>query len=170
MVDIALRALSPAINDPYTGVQVVHHVSAIESVLASRAITDDIRRDSAGEVLVSLPYPGFDTYLHVGCAQIRRYGSREPLVLAAILQMLSAVAQNCVTESRRAAVQAQIDLVVRAAERDLAEEADRAMVTRAARAARSVVEKPGTLAPSPSTFGMTAAAAAAAADTDHETR
>jgi uncharacterized membrane protein len=106
----------------------------------------------------------------VGCAQICRYGSREPLVLAAILQMLSAVAQNCVTESRRAAVQAQIDLVVRAAERDLAEEADRAMVTRAARAAMIVVEQPGTLAPSPSAFGMTAAAAAAAADTHHETR
>ncbi|MBW8711058.1 MAG: DUF2254 domain-containing protein, partial [Mycobacterium sp.] len=121
MVDIALRALSPAINDPYTGVQVVHHVSAIESVLASRALTDDVRRDSSGEVLVWLPYPGFETYLHVGCAQIRRYGSREPLVLAAILQMLSAVAQNCVSESRRAAVRAQIDLVVRAAERDLPE-------------------------------------------------
>ena len=83
MVDIALRALSPAINDPYTAIQVVHHVSAIESVLASRALTDDVRRDSSGQVLVWLPYPVFETYLHVGCAQIRRYGSHEPLVLAA---------------------------------------------------------------------------------------
>jgi uncharacterized membrane protein len=163
MVDIALRALSPAINDPYTGVQVVHHVSAIESVLASRAISDDVRRDSSGEVLVWLPYPGFETYLHVGCAQIRRYGSREPLVLAALLQMLSAVAQNCVSESRRAAVQAQIYLVVRSAERDLPEESDGAMVARAATAATGVVERPGTLAPPASAFGMTAAAAAASA-------
>jgi uncharacterized membrane protein len=161
MVDIALRALSPAINDPYTGVQVVHHVSAIESVLSSRAISDDIRRDSSGEVLVWLPYPGFETYLHVGCAQIRRYGSHEPLVLAALLQMLGAVAQNCVSESRRAAVQAQIDLVVRAAERDLPEESDRAMLALAAAAATAVVERPGTLAPPASAFGMTAAAAAA---------
>jgi len=118
---------------------------------------------------VWLPYPGFDTYLHVGCAQIRRYGSREPLVLAAILQMLSAVAQNCVSESRRRFVQAQIDLVVRAAEREFAEESDRAMVAHAARAATSVVEQPGALAPSPSIFGMSAAAAAAG-DTDQETR
>lgn len=169
MVDIALRALSPAINDPYTGVQVVHHVSAIESVLASRELTDDIRRDSSGEVLVWLPYPGFETYLQVGCAQIRRYGSREPLVLAAILQMLSAVAQNCVSESRRTAVQAQIDLVVRAAERDLAEESDQAMVVHAAGAATGVVEQPGSLAPSPSTFGMAAAAAETTANPDRET-
>ena len=67
MVDIALRALSPAINDPYTAIQVVHHVSAIQSVLASRALTDDVRRNSSGQVLVWLPYPGFETYLHVGC-------------------------------------------------------------------------------------------------------
>jgi uncharacterized membrane protein len=172
MVDIALRALSPAINDPYTAIQVVHHVSAIESVLASRALTDDVRRDSSGQVLVWLPYPGFETYLQVGCAQIRRYGSHEPLVLAAILQMVSAVAQNCVSESRRMSVQAQIDLVVRAAERELSEESDRAMVIRAAAAATGVVERPGALAPPASAFGMTAAAAAAAAsyeDKDRET-
>lgn len=159
MVDIALRALSPAINDPYTGVQVVHHVSAVQSVLASRAIQDDVRRDGSGAVLMWLPYPGFGTYLHVACAQIRRYGAHEPLVLTALLQMLSAVAQNCVDPARRKAVQAQIDLVVRTAERELAEESDRATVIGAAQRATEVVERPGTLAPPPSTFGQVAAAA-----------
>jgi uncharacterized membrane protein len=161
MVDIALRALSPAINDPYTGVQVVHHVSAVEAVLAARAIEDDVRRDDAGNVLVWLPYPGFATYLHVGCSQIRRYGIHEPLVLAALLQMLSAVAQNCVDPSRRAAVKTQIDLLVRMAERELPEESDRAMVVGAADRATEVVERPGTLAPPPSAFGQVAAATAA---------
>jgi uncharacterized membrane protein len=160
MVDIALRALSPAINDPYTAIQVVHHVSAVEVVLASRAIQDDVRRDGSGNVLVWLPYPGFATYLHVGCSQIRRYGTREPLVLAALLQMLSAVAQNCVDPSRRAAVKVQIDLVVRMAERELPEESDRAMVTAAAVRATEVVDRPGTLAPPPSAFGQVAAAEA----------
>jgi uncharacterized membrane protein len=161
MVDIALRALSPAINDPYTAIQVVHHVSAVEVVLASRAIKDDVRRDSSGNVLVWLPYPGFPTYLHVGCSQVRRYGTREPLVLAALLQMLSAVAQNCVDQSRRAAVRAQIDLVIRVAERELVEESDRAMLRGAAARAIEVVERPGALAPPPSAFGQVAAAAAA---------
>jgi uncharacterized membrane protein len=160
MVDIALRALSPAINDPYTGVQVVHHVSAVLATLASRAIRDDVRRDGSGEVLVWLPYPGFATYLHVGIGQIRRYGAHEPLVLGALLQLLSAVAQNCVDSARRATVKAQIDLVVRVAERELPEKSDRAMVTRAARHANEVVARPGTLAPPPSAFGQVASAAA----------
>jgi uncharacterized membrane protein len=171
LVDIALRALSPAINDPYTAIQVVHHVSAVEVVLASRVILDDVRRDGAGNVLVWLPYPGFATYLHVACAQIRRYGMREPLVLAALLQLLSAVAQNCVDPSRRADVKAQIAVIVRAAERELAEEADLAMVAGAAARATDVVERPGTLAPPPSAFGQVAAANAASdviADGDRE--
>lgn len=162
IVDIALRALSPAINDPYTAIQVVHHLSAVESVLASRTISDDVRRDTSGEVLVWLQYPAFAAYLQLGCGQIRRYGTREPLVLAALLQLLSSVAQNCVDPVRRAAVQTQIDLVVRAAERELTEESDRAMVVGAAASATEVVNTPGTFAPPPSTFGQVAAAAAAA--------
>jgi uncharacterized membrane protein len=155
--------LSPAVNDPYTGVQVVHHVSAVEAVLASRAIHDDIRLDGAGAVLVWLPYPGFATYLHVGCSQICRYGSREPLVLAALLQLLCAVAQNCVDTTRRKAVTTEIDLILRVAERELAEESDRAMVARAAACAKEMVQQPGTLAPPPSAFGQGAAVTAALA-------
>ncbi|POX92037.1 DUF2254 domain-containing protein [Mycobacterium kansasii] len=162
LVDIALRALSPAINDPYTAIQVVHHLSAVESVLAARALPDDVRRDGAGELLVWLPYPGFAAYLQVGCGQVRRYGMHEPLVLAALLQLLSAVAQNCVDPSRRAAVRTQIALVARAAQRELADEADRALVVSAAARATEVVENPGTLAPSSSAFGQVAAAQAAA--------
>jgi uncharacterized membrane protein len=170
IVDIALRALSPAVNDPYTAVQVVHHVSAVETVLASRALPDDVRHDGSGELLAWLPYPGFATYLTVGCSQIRRYGCHDPLVLGALLQMLSCVAANCVDDSRREAVQAQIDLVVRAAQRELAEPSDRAMVAGAAARATQVVEEPGTPAPPPSTFGMVAAAAAAAAAHDASSR
>jgi uncharacterized membrane protein len=162
IVDIALRALSPAINDPYTAVQVVHHVSAVESVLASRALPDDVRRDSSGQILVWLPSPGFAAYLHLGCVQICRYGTRDPLVLAALLQLLSAVAQNCVDPSRRVTVQMQIDLVARAAQREFTEESDRAMLADVVARATEVVQRPGTLAPPPSAFGMVAAARAAA--------
>jgi uncharacterized membrane protein len=90
------------------------------------------------------------------------------LVLAALLQLLSAVAQNCVDPSRRATVKAQIDLVVRVAERELPEESDRTMVVGAAARATEVVEQPGKLAPPASVFGQVAAAVAA--DTVPDTR
>jgi len=160
MVDIALRALSPAINDPYTAIQVVHHISAVAAVLASRDILDDVRRDDAGDVLAWLSYPGFAAYLQVACGQIRRYGAHEPLVLAALLQLLCAVAQNCTDPTRRTTVKAQVDAVMRVAERELVEDSDRAMVAAAAACATDVVEHPGALAPPASAFGMVAAAKA----------
>jgi hypothetical protein len=70
-----------------------------------------------------------------------------------ILALLSAVAQNCVDPSRRKAVKAQIDLIVRVAECELAEESDFAMVAGAAARATEVVERPGTLVPPPSASG-----------------
>ena len=162
MVDIALRALSPAINDPYTGVQVVHHVSAVEAVLASRAIHDDVRRDRAGAVLVWLPYPGFATYLHVGCSQIRRYGAQEPLVLAALLQLLSAVAQNCVDPDRVARLSGRRSISsCEPPNASWPEKSDRAMIAGAAACVTEMVDKPGSLAPPPSAFGQVAAVTAA---------
>lgn len=169
LVDIALRALSPGVNDPYTAIQVVHHVSAVEAVLASRQLPDAVYSDSSGELLVSLPYPDFGTYLTAGCTQIRHYGSRDPLVLAALLYLLSAVAQNCVDASRRAAVRTQIDLVAQISERDLTEPSDRAMVARAAASATEVVDRPGTLAPPPAAFGIEAVAAAVGASSREPT-
>ncbi len=159
LVDISLRALSPAINDPYTGVQVVHHLAAIESVLASRAIGDDVRRAQDGSVLVWLPYPGFAAFLEMGCGQIRRCGAHEPLVLAALLQMLSEVAARCVDPGRRAAVLAQIDLITATAEEGIPQAADRSLVSAAAELARRVAREPGLAAPPPSAFGMVGAAA-----------
>lgn len=132
----------------------------MELVLASLALPDDVRRDSSGELLVLRPHPGFATYLHVGSAQIRGYGIRGPLVLAALLQMLAAVAQDCVDGSRRAAV--------RGADRPggpgIAAGAHggvRPGPGGRCRPATAVVNQPGTLAPPPPAFGMVAAAAAA---------
>ena len=121
----AVSVLIPARNEE------VGIPACLESVLASRALGDEIRRDPSGNLLVWLAYPGFATYLHIGCSQIRRYGAHEPMVLTALLQMLAAVAANCVSAERRAAVQSQIDSVVRASQK-LSESSDRAIVARAA--------------------------------------
>jgi uncharacterized membrane protein len=159
LVDIALRALSPAVNDPYSAVQVLHHLSAIETVLAGRRIGPDVRRGPDGSVRVWLPTPGFAAYLEMVCAQVRRCGAHEPLVLAALLQLLCGVAARCTTSGRRRAVLAQTDLVASAAEQAIRQPADRALVAAAVELARDVARHPGRPEPPPSAFGMAAAAA-----------
>ncbi len=159
LVDIALRALSPAVNDPYTAVQVLHHLSAVQSVLAARCLGPQVRRAADGTVMAWLPTPGFAAYLEMACGQIRRCGTHEPLVLAAGLQLLSNVAARCRDDERRAAVLAQTDLIAAAADAQIRQPADRALVAAAVALTRDVARHPGRPAPPPGAFGMVAAAA-----------
>ena len=75
LVDIANKALSPAINDPYTGVQAVHHLSVLLCALARLRLGDWMIRDGDGELRAAVPRPTFPDYLRLGTAQIRRFGA-----------------------------------------------------------------------------------------------
>jgi uncharacterized membrane protein len=76
LVDIGNKALSPAVNDPYTATQAVHHLSVVLCVLARRRLGDWLCRDEHGTVRVAVPFPEFADYLRLGTEQIRRFGSR----------------------------------------------------------------------------------------------
>src|SRR5215218_5593130 len=60
LVDIANKALSPAVNDPYTAIQAVHHLSVLLCVLARRRLGDQLCRDRQGTLRVAVPLPDFD--------------------------------------------------------------------------------------------------------------
>lgn len=78
LVDIGNKALSPAINDPYTGIQAVHHLSVLLCMLAGRRLGDRLHHDAQGTLRLAVPLPQFADYLRLGTAQIRRSGAKEP--------------------------------------------------------------------------------------------
>src|SRR5215470_4948022 len=53
LVDVACKALSPAVNDPYTAVQAVDHLSVIFCALARRPLGTHIVRDVSGAAVSS---------------------------------------------------------------------------------------------------------------------
>jgi uncharacterized membrane protein len=125
LVDITCKALSPAINDPYTAVQAIDHLSVIFCALAVRPLGDDIARDSTGRAVVIVPGRRFADYLSTMCGLIRRYGAREPTVVLALLRLLS----DCATyvrddPARSAAIGEQTALLLAAAERGIDQPAD----------------------------------------------
>ena len=123
LVDVACKALSPAINDPYTAMQAVDHLSVIFSTLGPRPLGDVVLRDGDGVVI--LPGRRFDELLSLACGLIRRYGSREPTVLLALLRLLG----NCTefigdNRDREAVIHEQAELILAAGERDIAQPED----------------------------------------------
>jgi len=123
LVDVACKALSPAVNDPYTAVQAVDHLSVIFCALARRPLGAHVARDGQGVVIV--PARRFGDYLAVMCGLIRRYGASEPTVANALLRLLGNCAAVAADDPERyAAIEEQARIIVADAEREVAQPAD----------------------------------------------
>lgn len=125
IVDIAVRALSPGVNDPTTAVQCLDELHDLLRIIGQRPAWSGQVRDGRGEVRVLVPQPTWSTYLSLALDEIRTAGARQLQItrrMRALLDDLEAV----VPEERRAAVRVQIgklDLaVVRSFGRDGQEE------------------------------------------------
>jgi len=124
LVDTANRALSPAINDPYTAIQAVHHLTVLLCSLARRRLGDRLCRDREGTVRVAVPLPDFAEYLVRSTAQIRRFGAAEPAVMRSLVQLLREVGSLAMSEDRRVACARHLWLVLEDAKRETAQPAD----------------------------------------------
>ena len=127
LVDIELKAVAPSINDPYTAVQSVQHLSIIMTELAALA-TEDIRVMDDGELRVFVPVPKFNLFLETLCSNVRRSAAGRPRVLVELLRLLETVAATDTSPARREAVARQIRLVVEDAERAIDQPSDLAPV------------------------------------------
>lgn len=124
LVDIGNRALSSAINDPYTATQALHHLSEVLCVLARRRLGDRLYRDEHDTVRVTIPFPTFADYLRLGTEQIRRFGAKEPAVARGLVRLLKNVGSSTTSKDRRAAAAKNIRLVLEDATREATQPAD----------------------------------------------
>src|SRR3954452_11979403 len=77
LADIASKALSPAVNDPYTAVQAVQHLAVVLADLSRRPLGNQVLRGAAGAPRVMLPARSFSYFVDQACGQVRRYGCSE---------------------------------------------------------------------------------------------
>jgi uncharacterized membrane protein len=134
LADIAAKALSPAINDPYTGMQATEHLAVVLAALAQRPLGDEVLEDGGGRARVVVPGRNFATYVELATGQIRRYGCSEPRVLNTLLRALDAVGDFCVDAERRRAIAEAAAMVGEAAEHAIVQAGDRHPITDQARA------------------------------------
>ena len=81
LADIGLRALSPAVNDPATAVQVLDTMQSILSTLVTRDLDVADIVDGAGTVRVVLTLPSWDDYLRTSLDDLIESGAGSPMVL-----------------------------------------------------------------------------------------
>jgi uncharacterized membrane protein len=86
-VDIAIRALSPAINDPTTAVQVLDRIEAMLVELYDRHPGPTYVADGSHAVRALVNAPTWATYFELGSSEIRRYGGSSLQINRRLLAM-----------------------------------------------------------------------------------
>jgi len=118
IVDIALKALSPGINDTTTAVTCVQYLSAVLARLAARRLADPCRTDG-GKVRVIVRGVNFPGLLGEAFDQIRRNAEGNVAVLLALLEALEVVAGRTRDAGRLGAIARQVELIAEVARRTI---------------------------------------------------
>ncbi len=75
LVDIALKALSPAINDPTTGVLAIDQVDRLLRLVGQRRLRADVLFDGLDSPRVIFRTPNWEDFVHISCTEIRSCGA-----------------------------------------------------------------------------------------------
>jgi uncharacterized membrane protein len=118
LVDIASLALSPAVNDPYTAVQVADTLAVVFEGIAALPLGPK-ECVTNGEPRVWIDGPTLADHLDLATRQICEYGATEPTVVAALVRICDVV-ERCATseDDRSAARERRREIVLAGGHRD----------------------------------------------------
>ncbi len=129
IVDVALKALSPGVNDTSTAVMCVDYLTAILTRLAPRQFPP-ARRYEGGELRVIAIAPPFSNLLGEAFDQIRRSGEGNIAILERMLGALQTIASRTVNPQRRDAIRDQVRWIAELAGRTIKSAHDHAGIER----------------------------------------
>ena len=92
IVDVALKAISPAVNDPTTAINCVDQLSRILIRFASREPPEDLLYDPPGIIRASIGWMRFERLLEAALEQIRMYSKSDVAVSLRLLRALGDIA------------------------------------------------------------------------------
>lgn len=136
LVDIGVRALSPSLNDPTTGSDVVRHLGGPVQALILRDLPGRVLSDGGGRRIYMPRALSHSDYIHAAFREIRLSSAGQPHVLHALVETLAsliAVARAADRESRVAALQAEADATLALVNESGLPEGDRQYVLEFAR-------------------------------------
>jgi len=124
IVEVASRALSPGINDPFTAIACINNLSAAMCYLAKAAFPSPFRYDDSEALRIVTDALTFEGMMDAAFNSIRQFSSGNPAVSIRLMEALAAIDGFAGTADRRAVVSKHADMVMRAGNRSLAEPND----------------------------------------------
>lgn len=130
LVEIALRALSPAVNDTFTALTCVDWLGDCLSSIAVAWDPAPVRRDQSGHIRVIAAQVSYDRLVQRSFEKIRQAASGQPAVMIRQLDALAQIADRAPDQARLAVVREQVAMIERQVDDTIPEPSDRADVLR----------------------------------------
>jgi len=124
MVDIAARALSPAVNDPTTAVLAIDQIHRLLRYAGNKNLGNGHVHDRDGRLRLVFPTPAWTDIVDLAVVEIRQYGASSIQVARRLRAMLEHLIDR-LPDARTAALAQELDLLERQVTRSFRDAEDR---------------------------------------------
>ena len=124
LVDIAIKALSPAVNDPTSAVMAIDQLHNLLRFVAQRRLDVGEHRDPAGSVRLIVGLPTWEDFVSLAVDEIRQYGASSIQVARRLKAMFGDLIEVA-PEERGRALDEELRLLARAVQRTFVDAEDR---------------------------------------------
>jgi uncharacterized membrane protein len=116
MVDIASKALSPAINDPTTAVLSLDQIHHLLRHVGNRRLDNEKIRDASGKVRLIFRTPDWEDFVALAVTEIRQFGAASIQIARRLRAMIEDLIQH-LPEDRRVLLRKELEILDRSAKR-----------------------------------------------------
>jgi uncharacterized membrane protein len=124
VVDIASKALSPAINDPTTAVLALDQIHRMLRTVASRQLDTGRINDGTGQLRLAYRTPDWEDFVSLSVTEIRQFGRESIQIVRRMRAMLENLIKS-VPPQRAALLHAELELLSRGVDHDFRDHEDR---------------------------------------------
>ncbi|MBW6479946.1 MAG: DUF2254 domain-containing protein [Bacteroidales bacterium] len=124
MVEVASRALSPGVNDPYTAIACIDNLTSVMCYLTGVQFSSPFRYDSENNLRLIADNHTFAGMLNAAFNQIRQYAEGSPSVMIRLLEAMISINSFARTGNHRKEIAQHAEMLLKAAERSFKESRD----------------------------------------------
>jgi uncharacterized membrane protein len=124
LVEIAIRALSPAVNDTFTALTCIDWLSAGLSRLSSRSLQEGAYRDREGRIRLIESNPAYSRMVNRAFDKVRQAAVGMPAVIIRMIDALATIGYETTSPERRLVLLRQAEAILRNAESSVNEPND----------------------------------------------
>ena len=127
LVEIAIRAISPAVNDPFTAIRCIDRLSMRLCQIPQRTPQPVYRFDDNHQLRLIINPVTFEFVVKAAFDQIRQYGATDVSVSIRLLEAIEKIGEQCHTQPQKRSLRRQADMIQRGSQNpsNIPEENDR---------------------------------------------